>query len=212
MVRKALLSCGIVSSLLYVALTVLGAIRWEGYSSISQSVSELSAIGAPSRPLLIPFFIAYSVLVIAFGLGVWKTAGRTRPLRVVAGLLVAFGVACLTGPWTPMHQRGTERTLTDTLHIVSAIVDVLLFLLIIGFGAMAFGKRFRLYSIATIVILVVFGALAGLDGPRIAANLPTPWLGVTERINIFGYLLWFAVLAIALLRAPEPATGRSDSR
>lgn len=212
MVRKALLSCGIVSSLLYVALTVLGAIRWEGYSSISQSVSELSAIGAPSRPLLIPLFITYSVLVIAFGLGVWKTAGRTRPLRVVAGLLVAFGVVCLTGPWTPMHQRGTERTLTDTLHIVSAIVDVLLFLLIIGFGAMAFGKRFRLYSIATIVILVVFGALAGLDGPRIAANLPTPWLGVTERINIFGYLLWFAVLAIALLRAPEPATGRSDSR
>src|SRR5512143_3236048 len=151
MVRKALLSCGIVSSLLYVALTVLGAIRWEGYSSISQSVSELSAIGAPSRPLLIPLFITYSVLVIAFGLGVWKTAGRTRPLRVVAGLLVAFGVVCLTGPWTPMHQRGTERTLPDTLHIVSAIVDVLLFLLIIGFGAMAFGKRFRLYSIATIV-------------------------------------------------------------
>jgi hypothetical protein len=212
MARKVLLVCGIVSSLLYLALTILGAMRWEGYSSISQSVSELSAIGAPSRPLLIPLFITYSVLVIAFGLGVWKSAGGKRSLRVVAGLLVVFGVVCLTGPLTPMHQRGAEVTLTDTLHILSAIVDVLLFLLIIGFGAMAFGKRFRLYSIATIVILVVFGALTGLDGPRIAANLPTPWVGVTERINIFGYLLWFAVLAIALFRVPDTAVGTSDSR
>jgi hypothetical protein len=211
MTRKGLLICGIVSSLVYVGLTILGAMQWEGYSSVSQSVSELSAIGAPSRPLVVPLFITYSVLVIAFGLGVWRSAGRKRNLRVVAGLLIAFGVVCLSGPLTPMHQRGAEVTLTDTLHIVSAIVDVLLFLLIIGFGATAFGKRFRLYSIATIVILLVFGALAGLDGPRIAANLPTPWVGVTERINIFGYLLWFAVLALALIRVPDTTAGGNDS-
>ena len=69
-----------------------------------------------------------------------------------------------------------------------------------GFGAAAFGKRFLLYSIGTILLLVVFGALTGLDAPRIAANLPTPWVGVTERINISGYLLWVVVLAITLLR------------
>jgi uncharacterized membrane protein len=69
----------------------------------------------------------------------------------------------------------------------------------IGFGAAAFGKRFRFYSIATVVILVAFGALTGLDGPRIAANLPTPWVGVWERINIGVFLLWVVVLAVALL-------------
>jgi hypothetical protein len=47
----------------------------------------------------------------------------------------------------------------------------------------------------------VFGVLTGLDQPRLAANLPTPWMGVWERISIFGYMLWVAVLAIALLRA-----------
>jgi hypothetical protein len=46
----------------------------------------------------------------------------------------------------------------------------------------------------------VFGVLTGLDAPRLAANLPTPWMGVWERINIFGYLLWIIVLAIILLR------------
>ena len=86
------------------------------------------------------------------------------------------------------------------MHATLTFVLVLFILLVIGFGAIAFGKRFRLYSIATMLILLVFGALAGLDVPRVEANLPTPWLGVTERINIFGYLLWVVVLAIALLR------------
>ena len=51
MLRKALLVCGILSSLLYVAMTVFVAMRWEGHSSASQTISELSAIGAPTRSL-----------------------------------------------------------------------------------------------------------------------------------------------------------------
>lgn len=101
------------------------------------------------------------------------------------------------------------------MHIVAAMVDVLFILLIIGFGARAFGKPFRLYSIGTILVVVLFGALAGLDGPRIAANLPTPWAGVTERICIFAYLLWVAVLAIRISRGRDTAifaTGRSRAQ
>ena len=33
-----------------------------------------------------------------------------------------------------------------------------------------------------------------------AANLPTPWQGLMERTNAFGYMLWVAVLAIMLSR------------
>ena len=72
-------------------------------------------------------------------------------------------------------------------------------MLAIGFGAASFGKRFRRYSVATLVILVASGVLTGLDGPRIAANLPTPWVGVWERINIGVFLLWVVVVALALL-------------
>jgi hypothetical protein len=67
-------------------------------------------------------------------------------------------------------------------------------LLAIGFGAAAFGKRFRLYSIATFLMLLLGGVLTGLDQPRLAANLPTPWMGVWERISIsltrFGSWYW----------------------
>jgi hypothetical protein len=35
---------------------------------------------------------------------------------------------------------------------------------------------------------------------RCAANLPTPWAGLWERINIGVVLHWIVVLAIVLLR------------
>jgi hypothetical protein len=46
-------------------------------------------------------------------------------------------------------------------------VLVFFILLAIGFGANLFGRGFRLYSLGTILILVGFGALTGLDGLRI---------------------------------------------
>ncbi|MBI3966083.1 MAG: DUF998 domain-containing protein [Chloroflexi bacterium] len=76
--KKLLLVCGIVASLLYVAATILGAMRWEGYSSTAQSVSELFAIDAPSKSLVDPLFVTYSLLWSAFGVGVWRSAGRKR--------------------------------------------------------------------------------------------------------------------------------------
>jgi len=206
MVRKLLLVCGILSSLLYAAM--ITAIRFEGYSFTSQSVSELSAIGAPTRQIWIPLGITYQVLMIAFGLGVWVSADHKRTLRVVACLvLLNYGVAGFLWPFASMHQREVlaegGKTLAETLHIILAVVTVLCNLLAIGFGAAAFSRRFRFYSIVTILILLIFGALTGPAAPRIEANLPTPWVGVWERINILGFLLWVVVLAIILLRSEK---------
>ena len=59
-------------------------------------------------------------------------------------------------------------------------------------------------------------SVTSLDALRVQANLPTPWAGLWERINIAGLLLWVVVLAIALLRVlgerpQEGPGGRSDS-
>ena len=203
--RQPLLACGVLASLVYVATDLLAAARWDGYSYTAQTISETFAIGAPTRPLVLLRGVGYSVLVIAFGMGVWSSAGDKRRLRVVGALLIGIALVDLVALFVaPMHLRGAERTLTDTMHIVLASVDVLFILLIVGSGASAFGKRFRRYSVATLLVVVVFGTLAGLDGPRIAANLPTPWVGVTERISVFSYMLWLTALAIGLLRAQGP--------
>jgi len=106
MLRKTLLICGILSSLLYVGTDILAGTLWEGYSFISRSISELSAIGAPTRPIVVPLYLANDVLVIAFGLGVWGLAGQKRALRVTAGLLVGYAVIDLVGSlWTSSPQN-----------------------------------------------------------------------------------------------------------
>ena len=200
--QTGLLACGIAAPLLYVAMLVFVPQRWEAYSSASQTVSELSAIGAPTRPLWVPLGLVYTFLVAAFGWAIWTSAGGNRRLRVAGGVLAVCGVLGLF--WPPMHLREVLAagggTVSDTLHIVWTAVSNLLTLFAMGFAAAAFGKRFRFYSIATMVVLLVFGLLTSVDAPRIQANLPTPWIGVWERINIGVWMLWLLVLAVVLLR------------
>jgi hypothetical protein len=49
-------------------------------------------------------------------------------------------------------------------------------------------------------VLLTFGALTFLEAPRLQSNLPTPWIGLWERINISVFLLWVVVLAALLLQ------------
>jgi hypothetical protein len=213
LVRKVLLACGILSSLLYVAAIILGAMQWVGYSSTSQTVSELIAIDAPSAPLVVPLFLIYSILIFAFGLGVWLSAGQKRALRVAACLIIGKEILGIVATlFFPIHLRGIEGTQSDTMHGIFTFVGVLLCMFpAMGFGAAAFGKKFRLYSIGTMLIFLVFGTLAGFDQPGYVANLPTPWMGIYERINIYGYLLWIVVLAITLISKQSASMNPEDT-
>jgi hypothetical protein len=212
--RRALLGCGVAATLLYFGMDLLAASRYHGYSYTDQTVSELSAVGAPTRSLWIPLALLYSVLTIASGFGIWASAAQKRALRFVAVLVAGIGILGLVAwPFAPMHQRevlaADGGTLSDTMHLILGATDTFLFVLSIALGATAFGKRFRLYSIATIVFVLVFGAFTGMDASKVADNDPTPWVGITERIAVFGSMLWIAVLAITLLRVqtsrPSPS-------
>jgi len=205
--RKALLVCGILSSLFYFALNIFIPMQWEGYDSTSQVVSELSAVGAPTRLSWTLLCVLYTLLVTAFGWGVWESAGRNRYLRIAGWLLVLYGALGILWPVAPMHLRETlaagGATLSDTMHITLGAVTEIIYLLALGFAAAALGKPFRIYSVVTFIILMVFGVLTFLGAPGVSANQPTPLLGIWERINIGIFLLWVVVLAIILLRADK---------
>ncbi|HEY1304341.1 MAG TPA: DUF998 domain-containing protein [Vicinamibacterales bacterium] len=189
---------------LYVAMTFVVGLQWPGYSVASQTISELSAVDAPTRPLWMLLGLVYTLLMIAFGWIVWRTASN-RALRVVGALLMTQAVFGFF--WPPMHQRAVlaadGKTLTDTLHLVWTMATGVFFTCALGFGAAALGNRFRVYSIATMAIVVGCGALTGSYASLIEANLPTPWAGVWERINTTVFMAWVAVLAMTLLREPK---------
>jgi hypothetical protein len=201
--RKVLLFCGILSSLWYVAINFYVPRFFPGYNAASQTVSELSAIGAPTRLLWNSLAISYTLMVTAFGFGVWKSAGINKRLRITGVLLLIYGAMGVLWPFAPMHLRETLAAgggnWSDTLHIGLAIVTEVIYLFALGFAATALGKRFRLYSILTFIVLLVFGALTFKDAPHISTNQPTPWIGIWERINIGVFLLWMIVLSSLLL-------------
>lgn len=203
--QKVLLACGIGAAAIYVVANIVGALWGDGYSSLHQSVSELTAIDAPSRPFALPIFVVFDLLSLAFGIGVVASAGRNRPLRVAGWLLAGVGGANIVSPFTPMHSREVlatgGATWTDTAHLTMVAITTLLLMGAMGFAAAAFGKRFRLYTIASMVTMLVAGGMTAAQKNDVEANLPTPWNGVYERINIGIYLLWMAVLAVVLLRA-----------
>ena len=217
--QLGLLACGIVAPLLYVVTDVVAAMRWEAYSFRDQTISELNAIGAPTRTLTIVFLLISYTFLIGFGAGIWP-AFSNRRLRTAGAALAILGVQAFWAvPFASMHVREAEESLTDTLHLFGLAIAGPLLLVAIGFGASFFGRHFRLYSAATVVVAVAFGAWSGMDGARIADDLPTPWVGIKERISVYSYQLWLAVFAILLLREhlartaePAEATGRAADR
>ena len=201
---RFVIACGMLSAALYASMLVVVPLGWSEYSSTSQTVSELSAINAPTRSLWVPLVIVWTLLYAAFGWGVWKSAKLTERLRIAGAAIFIAGVFGLF--WPPMHLREVLAagggTLTDTLHIAWTAGNAVLTLTAMGFAATAFGRSFRIYSIATMAILIVAGAATSMDAARLQANLPTPWMGVWERVNIGAWLLWVAVLSAKLVRHP----------
>lgn len=209
MARNTPLAAGIAAAGLYIAMNIFVPLWWPAYSSFSQTISELSAIDAPTRPIWVPLGVVYTLLVAVFGVGVWQTANGDRLLRVVGGLFVASGLIGLG--WMPMHQREVLAagggTFTDTMHIAWSAITALLMLVQMGLAAAALGRRFRFYTVATMIVLLVYGALTFWSAPLVSENLPTPWLGVWERINVLGFMVWQAVLAEVLLRRSRGLAG-----
>jgi hypothetical protein len=204
---RIFLLCGIAASVLYIAMNTFIPLLYPGYSFFSQAPSELSAVGAPTRNLWRWFGWLYTLLTVAFGLGVLRSADRNKYLRICGALLLAYGLVMPLWELAPMHMREElskgKGNWQDIMHIVMAAVSVGFMFISMSFGAAAFGNRFRVYTVITIVLLLVFGALTGTLADELGANLPTPWLGVWERISIAAFLLWVIVLALILLRVRD---------
>lgn len=206
-----LLACGVMYGLVYVVSNdMVAATFYPGYSRMDQAISELSATSAPTRAFLVTMLPVGTALMIGFGMGVWSTANGNRFLRVAGGLLVTFGITGVA--WLPFPMTSREDMVkgvmpsNDLGHLILSAVTVLLILFIIAFGSAAIPSLvFRVYSAVTLVAVLGFGAAVGVQAPRVADGLSTPWMGLFERINVYGFMLWIAVFAVILLRADAVA-------
>lgn len=201
--HSRLLSCGVAAAMVYVGTDLLASLVYPGYSYRSQAVSELFAIGAPTRPWVATLFSVSSTLLLAFAAGIWAVAGPRPLLRALA---IAFAGSAVIGLliWTafPMHMRGEPRTFTDTMHLVLATNPFVLATL--GISIAALPGRFRAFTLGTVTAMLAFAIPAFTYAKALDLNQPTPWLGILERMSQYTYALWQVLLAFRL-RGPLPA-------
>ena len=211
--RRALLGCGLVYAIAYpIVNDVIAANLYDGYSPTSQAISELSATGAPTHAFLTTVGPVFSLLLVGFGLGIWRSAPHQRSLRVAGAIVIAHGAMSTLWAFAPMSRREAiaagAATTADTWHLVLSGATGLFVAAAVITAGISFGWAFRVYSAVTVVAALVLSMLSAQVG-KIEAGKPTPSMGWLERAGIGAWLLWMAVLAIALLRrdvaTAEPA-------
>lgn len=201
---KILLICGIISSIIYFTVDLVAAtVLYEGYDYTAQQQSELSAIGAPTRLLWLAMTIVYDSLIIAFSIGLWLAAGEKRSVRITSILLVIYSIIGIIFIFFPMNQPGTGAAESDFGHLIVVILQLITMFLFLSVGSSNSGKNFQIYSIFTIIAMLVSGVIVFTQVDAIAAGEKVQLLGLIERVSIFLPVLWILVLAYIYLRKQQ---------
>ncbi len=213
-----LLWAGVAAAVWYTAVVLIGALATPGYSHIGEHVSTLYQSGAPNGAWIAALFAVYNLLILAFGVGVFRLVSNRGGVRRRIGQVggVALALTAIAGVMDVVFRQdpiGSPATTAGKLHIAFAGLASLLTILAIALVASWALARSELrgfgwYSVVTLVVIVVSGPVAAVA----TAGL-WPTMGLLERIPIFGFVQWAAITSIILSRwqpvSEDPASAAS---
>jgi protein-S-isoprenylcysteine O-methyltransferase Ste14 len=199
-ISKYLLTFGILSTVLYISSDFICSYSYKGYSFFDQTMSELSAIGAPTTSLWKMLTVLHAPFVLLFGVGVLLRTGKKLSLKISGILLLVYGLSLYVWLFFPMNMRENIGETSDSGHLVLAGITVFLLIAIITTGSSVRGNIFKIYSFITLGLMMFFGFLSGTMTASVAANEPTPWMGIYERISIYSSMIWISVYGLMLLK------------
>jgi magnesium-transporting ATPase (P-type) len=149
---------------------------------------------------MVTVILIQNVLLLAFGIGLLRVA-RRRSVWWIGVLLVAefVIVGIPTHTFWAMSSRDMATGFNDTMHITLSVVFSLLVVAMMVLSAVAYRGWFRLYSVATMAVVVGLGMTSSLAIRGIEQN-DTLWAGGFERINAYAYFAWLVILAVMVIR------------
>lgn len=190
---KLLLACGVIAGPLFVAVFLIAGATRPGYDAITLAVSQL-ALGDRGWLQTLNFLVSGSLL-IAFGVGLWRTApDNAIGSKLGPSLIGLVGIGLIAAGVFPIG---------DELHVLASMV------VFVGMPVtcFAFAASFRrqhsrggwdLYSLATglLVAALVVGLIPALDGRGPLANVG----GLIQRATIGVWFAWVTLVALDLWR------------
>lgn len=200
--QRILLSCGLIAALAHLGMDWLAGRLAKGYDLAARSMSDLGALGSPTRALVVVLTLVASALMIAFGVGVWR-AGQAPLQRVVGGLVIANAAVSLVATLFFPNRYG-ERPAFGSPGVILMFLSVVFFVLAMIVGAVAFRGWLRGVSIAIPAAYVLLAALRFATAPP--AGDSAALIGAQERTMAYSYLFWVMALAIHLLLGVRDGT------
>lgn len=216
-----LLLAGGTAPVLYALVVVTGGLAQPGYSHFRDTISDLMAVSAPNRiPVAIGLAVA-CLLGLLFGIALIRRLGRHDRRFFVTGVaMIAIGFLGAAISFFPVDGLPGEPGTVEVVHLALTGLTFLAIAIAVGFFAFAarreagFGRaarRTRLgvrrraafeslasFSFVALGVIVASGvATACAEAYRFEA------VGLIERMLVGTYLVWFTVVAVALLRRPE---------
>ncbi len=201
--KKLLYFGGIFAPIVFLLNDIIGSIITPGFSPIIDAVSELTQAGSENAYLLSSLFLIAAIMLIVFGIGIVThyKYGYSKLLFFGGIFITILGIfSALSGTVFPMDPFNGDATFAGNMHIILTGLNIILIVLAIpmigiGFYREKQWKSFRLYSIITVLIMVIFGASTSV---LMMNNIEL--LGLFERITIYSYQLWIFVLAILFIK------------
>ncbi len=169
--RNVLLAAGPLSSLLYVVATDgLAASRWEGYRRSEQMVSELFAVGSPAGKSCSPSPGSTRCCSPRSGWAPGFLSAGTAPCAPPAACSPRTGCGTSWAPSIPL-TLGDDASIP--MHIVATNIQLALMVAAMCFVAAGFHGWMRLYSVLSLALSAVMGAVAftAAPGPNLVLGM-----------------------------------------
>lgn len=190
---------GVLGPIVFVALVIVGGAITDGYSHVTQKISELGATGAQHALLQNLNFALLGISVVGFAWALGRTLGR--PLSGPA-LIGFFGVVVFVHSFLSCDAGCNGETTAGLLHNVTGLMG---FVAAIA-GMIVLARRWAndpdWRSLVTFTRSAVAVAIAGLASfvATQALDIQT-FAGVAQRTFAGALLLWITVTSAHLVRA-----------
>ena len=193
--------CGVAAPIVFGVVLAVAGIAYDGYSHVTQAVSELGGGGAQYPLIQNASFFVLGLLLVAFAFGLQRGIGDGGGSKVGPALVGAFGVSAGIGnAFFPCDPGCEFETLTGTMHNLTGLGGFIagvaaIFLISRRLGGDASWRSFQRFSRLTGVAALV--SLLLWIGVAKAAEIDAV-NGLLQRLYIGVWFLWIEVMALRL--------------
>lgn len=212
--RRATLLLSVVAGVgpvLYIVLTVVLGLLWEGYDPVRDTQSELGAVDSPYMWVMNAAGfggLGLSILAFAASYALALRGGWQQAVAVV--FLGVAGLGMVIVGFFPCDPGCVDVTATGRLHGVFSAPGAIGLPAAAIISAWVFARDGR-FSTRWQALSLLLGVLTLASGPVIQSGVLTDANGLLQRAGMWPALLWMTAVSLRLLtltrRAPPAAGG-----